>query len=446
MKRILIAAMGSSSGKTVLTCALLRALQRRGIGAESFKCGPDYIDPMFHRRVLGIPGHNLDRFLMGAEGVHRVLNRQQAEVAVVEGAMGYYDGVNGTTEASAWELAAEEDIPVLLAVRPGGSSVTLAAQLRGMLDFRMPSRIVGLFLSACRPSLFERLRPVLERETGLPALGYLPPMEEAGLESRHLGLVTADEVKDLSRRFDAIAETLEKTADIDRLLSLAGEAEPSKAERETVPPVCRIAVARDDAFCFYYEESFARLREAGAELVFFSPLRDGKLPPADGLYLGGGYPELYARELSDNGSMRHSVRDAVDAGIPTLAECGGFMYLQRELADGEGNAWPMAKVLPGRCFPTGKLTRFGYAYLEAAEDSLLFRAGEQIPVHEFHHWDSTESGSALTAEKPDGRRWRCGYASPTLYAAFPHLHLGGEAPLAERLVSAAANYRKEHGG
>ena len=446
MRRLLIAAMGSGSGKTVLTCALLRALQRRGIGAESFKCGPDYIDPMFHRRVLGIPGHNLDRFLMGGEGVRRVLNRQQAEVAVVEGAMGYYDGVNGTTEASAWELAAEEDIPVLLAVRPGGSSVTLAAQLRGMLDYRSPSRIAGLLLSACRPALFDRLRPVLERETGRPVLGYLPPMEEAGLKSRHLGLVTADEVKDLSRRFDVIAETLEKTADVDRILSLAGEVHTSAADTKVASPVCRIAVARDEAFCFYYEESLARLREAGAELVFFSPLRDETLPPTDGLYLGGGYPELYARELSENESMRQSVRDAVNAGLPTAAECGGFMYLQRELADGEGTAFPMADVLPGRSFPAGRLTRFGYAYLEAAEDSLLFRAGERVPVHEFHHWDSTENGSALAAERPDGQRWRCGYASPTLYAAYPHLHLGGAAPLAERFVSAAAKYRKEHGG
>ena len=445
MRRILISAMGSGSGKTVLTCAILRALQRRGIGAESFKCGPDYIDPMFHRRILDVPGHNLDRFLMGAEGVRRVLDRQQAEAAVVEGAMGYYDGVNGTTEASAWELAAQEDIPVLLAVRPGGSSLTLAAQLRGMLSFRSPNRIVGLFLSACGPALFERLRPVLERETGLPVLGCLPPMEEAELESRHLGLVTADEVKGLSRRFDVIAEVLEKTADIDRILSLAGEARRSAANTEPVSPVCRIAVARDEAFCFYYEESLARLREAGAELVFFSPLRDGTLPPADGLYLGGGYPELYAEKLSENVSMRQSVRDAVNAGLPTVAECGGFMYLQRDLEDGEGNAWPMAEVLPGRSFPAGKLTRFGYAYLRAEEDSLLFRAGEQIPVHEFHHWDSTENGSALAAEKPDGRRWRCGYVSPVLYAAYPHLHLGGEAPLAERFVSAAAKYRKEHG-
>ena len=445
MKRLLIAAMASGSGKTVLTCALLRALQRRGIGAESFKCGPDYIDPMFHRRILGLPSHNLDRFLMGAEGVRRVLNRQRAETAVVEGAMGYYDGVNGTTEASAWELAAAEEIPVLLAVRPGSSSVTLAAQLRGMLDFRTPNRIAGLILTMCKPSLFEHLRPVLERETGLPVLGYLPPMKEAELESRHLGLVAADEVKDLSRRFDVIAETLERTADIDRLLSLAGEVRPRSADRRAVPPACRVAVAWDEAFCFYYEESLARLREAGAELVFFSPLRSETLPAADGLYLGGGYPELYARELSENETMRQSVCEAVNAGLPTLAECGGFMYLQQELTDSDGHTFPMAEALPGRGFPAGRLTRFGYAYLKAAEDSLLFRAGEEIPVHEFHHWDSTENGAALAAEKPNGRRWRCGYASDTLYAAFPHLHLGGEAPLAERFVATAVKYRREHG-
>ena len=445
MRRLLITAMASGSGKTVLTCALLRVLQRRGISAESFKCGPDYIDPMFHRHVLGLPVHNLDRFLMGAEAVHRVLQRQRAAFSVIEGAMGYYDGVNGTTEASAWQLAAEEDIPALLLLYPGGSSITLAAQVRGMLDFRTPGRIAGLFLSRCGLSLYEHLRPLLERETGLPVLGCLPPMEEAELVSRHLGLVTADEVPDLSARIDAAADMLEKTADIDGILALAGPLRAAAESPAAAAPVCRIAVARDEAFCFRYDESLERLRAVGAELVFFSPLRDESLPPADGLYLGGGYPELYAGRLAANTGMRGSVRAAVESGLPTIAECGGFLYLQRQLTDAAGNTHPMAGVLPGRSFPAGRLTRFGYAYLTAPEDSLLFRAGERVPVHEFHHWDSTENGTDLQAEKPDGRQWRCGFVSPTLYAAFPHLHLGGELPLAERFVSAAAACRR-HGG
>ena len=445
MKRLLITAMESGSGKTVLTCALLRALQRRGLSPESFKCGPDYIDPMFHRRVLGVSSRNLDRFLQGREGVRRALAGQRGEIALIEGAMGYYDGVNGTAEASAWQLAAEEDIPALLVLRPRGSSLTLAAQVRGLMSFRAPSRIAGLFLTDCRQGLHDHLKPVLERETGLPVTGYLPPMEEARLESRHLGLVTADEVADFSRRFDRLAEKLEETADLDRLLDLAGEAAGNGVRPAAAATRCRIAVARDEAFCFYYEDSLESLKAAGAELVFFSPIRDRGVPPAEGLYLGGGYPELYAETLSGNRPMRQSVREAVEAGLPTTAECGGFLYLQQALRDAEGRSWPMAEALPGEGFPTGGLTRFGYAWLTAEKDSLLFRAGEKVPVHEFHHWDSTDNGTDLRAVKPSGRSWDCGRASPSLYAAFPHLHLGGEIPLAARFVEAAVRYGKERG-
>ncbi len=445
MKRLMIAAMESGSGKTVLTCALLRALVRRGLTAESFKCGPDYIDPMFHTRVLGVPCRNADRFLQGAERAGETLDSQRAEIAVIEAAMGYYDGVGGTEEASAWQLAAEKNIPVLLVLRPRGGSLTLAAQVRGVMAFREPCRIAGLFLSECKPSLHAHLKPILERETGLPVVGFLPPMEEARLESRHLGLVTAGEIRDLSARFDVVASKLEETADIGLLLRLAG-ALSAEASRVSEPaPSCRIAAALDEAFCFYYADSFRRLRAAGAELVFFSPLRDESLPPADGLYLGGGYPELHARELSENASMRQSVRRAVQNGLPTVAECGGFMYLQQTLEDAEGNAWPMAGVLPGKSYPAGRLVRFGYAWLRTERDSLLFRAGERVPVHEFHHWDSAENGSDLLAEKPSGKTWSCGYAGPTLYAAFPHLHLDGALPLAERFVDAAVRFREEHG-
>lgn len=442
-QRLMISAMGSGSGKTVLTCGLLEALTERGLSCEAFKCGPDYIDPMFHTRVLGVPSRNLDLFLQGYEGVRRSLASQRRRVALIEGAMGFYDGVSGTTDMSAWELAKTQRIPAVLAVKPSGSSVTLAAQLKGVLDFRAPSPVVGVILTACRPALYDHLRPILERETGLPVLGYLPSMEEAAIESRHLGLLTVEEVEDFKARFQAVGEQIEKTVDIDRLLSLAGGSENiSKvaASDEKSEPDCTIAVARDEAFCFYYADSLDALERAGAKLVFFSPLRDKKLPPCEGLYLGGGYPELYAGELSENSSMRKSIAAAVRGGLPTVAECGGFLYLQEILESSDGISYPMAGVLPGRGFRTDRLQRFGYAYLAAETDSLLFRAGERIPVHEFHYWESTENGSDLAAEKPDGRKWRCGFTSPTLYAGFPHLSLSGSLPLAERLVMAA---RKE---
>ena len=440
--RILISAMGSGSGKTVVTCGLLTALKTRGVGCEAMKCGPDYIDPMFHTKVLGVPSRNLDLFLQGHDGVRRTLESRRESLVVIEGAMGLFDGIGGTTEASAWEIAASCGIPVILAVKPGGSSATLAAQIRGLMTFREPNQIAGVILTACRESLYERLKPVIERETGLSVFGYLPSMKEAEIPSRHLGLMTADEVADLRERFLAVAAQMEKTVDIAGILALAGTAETKYEETAASEAACTIAVARDEAFSFYYEDSFRALREAGAEITFFSPVRDESLPECDGLYLGGGYPELYAAELERNASMRESIRTAVLSGLPTVAECGGFLYLQESLEDADGVPHAMAGALPGRGFKTGRLQRFGYAYLAADEDSLLFRKGEKVPVHEFHYWDSTENGTNLNAAKPDGRTWECGYASPTLYAGFPHLHFGGGAPLAERFVEAARKERK----
>lgn len=442
----MLTAMASGGGKTTVTCALLAALKHRGIPVQSFKCGPDYIDPMFHTRVLRVPSRNLDLFLQGREGMRRTLARQQADFALMEGAMGYYDGVGGTAEASAWEIAETADIPAVLVLRPAGSSLTLAAQVRGLQSFRPSSRLSGLILNGCKPALHAHLAPILERETGLPVLGYLPPMEEAVFPSRHLGLFTAGEIADLSARIEALAAQAERTVDIPGLLALAGTAPGPAAAPAPAPVRCRIAVARDEAFCFLYEDNLDALRENGGEPVFFSPLRDRQLPSGvHGLYLAGGYPELYARALSENASMRQSVRQAVAAGLPTAAECGGFLYLQQTLEDQRGTPWPMAGVLPGRGFPTGGLRRFGYLTMTAEADSLLLRRGETVPAHEFHYWDCTESGAALAARKV-GREtaWRCGFAAPTLYAAFPHLHFNGPLPLARRFTDRAARWREEH--
>lgn len=445
MKRIMIAAMSSGSGKTVMTCGLMRAFSRRGITVEGFKCGPDYIDPMFHRQVLEIPSRNLDLYLQGKAGVARTLRKQQGQLAILEGAMGFYDGLSGTAEASTWAVADAQNIPVVLAVRPGGSSITLAAQLRGMMEFRQPSHIAGLLLTDCKPMLYAHLRPILERETGLPVLGYLPPMEEARIPSRHLGLVTAEEIQNLSERFDAIAAELERHVDLSALLNLAADVNGSETAEESrqTPRRCRIAVAMDEAFSFYYQDNLDELDKAGAELCYFSPLHDASLPEADGLYLGGGYPELYLSGLSKNEAMRTEILHAIQDGMPTVAECGGFLYLQSALKDETGTLWSMVGALPGTGYGTERLQRFGYLTLTGETDSLLLRAGEQVPAHEFHYWDSTDCGTALTAKKGNGRVWRCGFAGERLYAAFPHFHWGGEIPMAERFVRAAEVYRKE---
>lgn len=443
MIEVLLAAPASGSGKTAMTCALLRALQRRNLHPCAFKCGPDYIDPMFHRAVLGVPSHNLDLFLAQPQTVRTLYANacRNHGAAVCEGVMGFYDGVGGVTaQASAWQIADTLDLPVLLVVRPKGASLTLAAQIRGLQAFRTPSHLAGILLNDCTPMLADSLAPMLERETGLPVLGCLPHLPEAVLKSRHLGLYTAAEIDDLAIRLDNMSAALEEHTDLERLLRLCDRPpRPVPPPSPQTPPSVRIAVANDEAFCFTYAETLEILQQFGAELVFFSPLRDSALPDAiGGLYLPGGYPELSAPALAENSAMRAAVRQAVQNGLPTVAECGGFLYLNQTLQDAQGRSWPMAGVLPGGGIKTQRLVRFGYAELTAEADSLLFRAGEQIPVHEFHYWDCTRNGAAFGVRKPiKGRAWRCGFATPTLYAAFPHLYFAGRPQLAERFVMAA---------
>ena len=449
MIQFLLAAPRSGSGKTTMTCALLMALKRRGCAPCAFKSGPDYIDPMFHRAVLGVESRNLDLFFSAPETVRTLYARGAAGhgAAVCEGAMGFYDGLGGVSDrASAWHLADTLGLPVLLVVEPKGQSLTLAAELKGLNSFRTPSHIAGILLNNCTARMHALLAPMLEKETGLPVLGFLPKLPEAVIGSRHLGLYTAAEVENLQQKLALLADAAEEHIDWPRLLALCEKEPPAlPVQPETPPARVRIAVAQDEAFCFTYAETLEAFRDAGAEVVFFSPLRDTALPEnIGGLYLPGGYPELHARELSENTSLLREIKQKIESGLPTAAECGGFLYLGQSLTDAEGQSWPMAGVLPGEAKDAGRLVRFGYAALSADSDSLLFRAGESFPIHEFHHWDSTANGTALAAKKPvGGAEWRCGFIDEHFYAGFPHLYWAGT-PLPQRFAAAAENYRRDH--
>ena len=449
MIQFLLAAPRSGSGKTTMTCALLMALKRRGCAPCAFKSGPDYIDPMFHRAVLGVESRNLDLFFSAPETVRTLYARGAAGhgAAVCEGAMGFYDGLGGVSDrASAWHLADTLGLPVLLVVEPKGQSLTLAAELNGLVNFRTPSHIAGILLNNCTARMHALLAPMLEKETGLPVLGFLPKLPEAVIGSRHLGLYTAAEVENLQQKLALLADAAEEYIDWPRLLALCEKEPPALPEKAPQPPArVRIAVAQDEAFCFTYAETLEAFRDAGAEVVFFSPLRDTALPEnIGGLYLPGGYPELHARELSENTSLLREIKQKIESGLPTAAECGGFLYLGQSLTDAEGQSWPMAGVLPGEAKDAGRLVRFGYAALSADSDSMLFRAGESFPIHEFHHWDSTANGAALAAKKPvGGAEWRCGFVNEHFYAGFPHLYWAGT-PLPQRFAAAAENYRRDH--
>lgn len=440
--RLVLAGTNSGCGKTTVTCAVLQSLVRRGLRVGAAKCGPDYIDPMFHSRVIGAKSSNLDSFFFDRDTMRYLLahNGQDCDITVIEGVMGYYDGLGLTsTRASTYEAARETESPVVLVVNARGAALSVVAAVQGFLDFAPDNNVQGVILNGCSAMSYGALARELESRLGVRACGYLPQLPECALESRHLGLVTADEVEDLREKLRQLAEAAEKMLELDALLEIAHNAPVLDFTPPVLPekgaPV-RIGVARDRAFCFYYEDSLDLLRQLGAELIPFSPLADEKLPDGvQGLYLGGGYPELYAAQLEENHALRRQIRDVVYAGMPCIAECGGFMYLTQSIA---GRA--MVGALPGDCFDTGKLTRFGYITATAREDNLLCRAGEQVPMHEFHHWDTPQPGDAFGAEKPSGKQWRCAYATDTLYAGFPHFHFYAKPVMAQRFLAAC---RKE---
>lgn len=440
--RLVLAGTNSGCGKTTVTCAVLQSLVRRGLRVGAAKCGPDYIDPMFHSRVIGAKSSNLDSFFFDRDTMRYLLahNGQDCDITVIEGVMGYYDGLGLTsTRASTYETARETESPVVLVVNARGAALSVVAAVQGFLDFAPDNNVQGVILNGCSAMSYGALARELESRLGVRACGYLPRLPECALESRHLGLVTADEVEDLREKLRQLAEAAEKTLELDALLEIAHNAPVLDFTPPVLPekgaPV-RIGVARDRAFCFYYEDSLDLLRQLGADLVSFSPLTDERLPNGiQGLYLGGGYPELYAAQLEENHALRRQIRDAVHTGMPCIAECGGFMYLTQAIA---GRA--MVGALPGDCFDTGRLTRFGYITATAQEDSLLCRAGEQVPMHEFHHWDTPQPGDAFGAEKPSGKQWRCAYATDTLYAGFPHFHFYAKPVMAQRFLAAC---RKE---
>lgn len=473
--RILLAAGASGSGKTLITCGLLQALVNRGLKVASFKCGPDYIDPMFHSRVIGTKSRNLDTFFTSPVRTSYLLgqNARDCDIAVMEGVMGYYDGVGGTTSrASAFDLSVTTDTPAVLIVNSRGMSVSLAAYVKGFLEYKENSHIKGVIFNQMSPMLYPRMKKLLEEELGVRVLGYVPKVEDCVIESRHLGLVLPEEIPELKERLYKLSGVLEKSLDIDGILELASGAPelniPDSLEEEEeafcyhAAEKVRIGVAEDEAFCFFYEDNFRLLREMGAELVPFSPIHDGTLPEElDGILLYGGYPELNGKELEQNVSMRKVIAQALKSGMPCLAECGGFMYLHEEMEGMDGTFYKTAGVIPGKVFRTPRLTRFGYITLKQNAESLSGDSGEEqknvsgrtvfgernlgeIPAHEFHYFDSTNCGETFHAAKPlSSRGWECIHGGDRMLAGFPHLYYYGNPRVPRAFLKKCLEYQKE---
>ena len=448
--RILLGAAASGSGKTLITCGLLQALKNRKLQVTSFKCGPDYIDPMFHSRVIGTKSRNLDSFFADEDTVRYLLekNARDCEISVIEGVMGYYDGLAGISpKASAYDVAKITKTPAVLIVNAKGMSLSAAAFIKGFVEYQEDSQIRGVILNQVSSMMYPRLKQIIEEELSIKVYGYVPVVKDCVLESRHLGLVMPEEIVDLQQKLMELAEILEKSVDIDGLLELAEHAEELPVQESPVAyhtwRKIRIALAKDEAFCFFYQDNLELLEEMGAELVPFSPIHDKKLPEhIDGMLFHGGYPELYAKKLSENKEMLAAVCAAVQTGIPYMAECGGFMYLHQEMEDMEGHSWPMAGVIHGKSWRTPRLTRFGYITLE---DGTCF--GEHvgaIRAHEFHYFDSDRCGEAYTAKKPlSSRSWKCIHSDGQGMSGFPHMYYYSNLRVPEQFLRACEERKAE---
>lgn len=456
LPRILITAERSGSGKTTAVCGLLALLKRKGLLPAALKIGPDYIDPMFHRAVLGIPAGNLDTFFTDPAVSRGILlaDSEGADLAVLEGVMGYFDGLGGTSSrGSACEAAAVTGTPAVLVVNAKGGSVSCAAAVSGFQKFRPDvespagNGIAGVILNRVSPMYYPKLRHVIEENCGIPVLGYLPDRKEFALPSRHLGLVGPEELPSFRTWLEILADTLEETLDLPALLAIAGGAPdlpeaPLNAETGSAPAV-RVAISRDEAFCFSYRENEALLARFGAETVYFSPLHDAHLPDdIQGIWLTGGYPELHARELSENKTLLAELRQALREGTPCIAECGGFLALLADLTDAEGNTYPMAGALQGHGFPAGGLRRFGYFEAETLAGGLFGPAGTVLKGHEFHHWDTDRNGEGILLTKPlSGKAERACVYTETIAAGFPHWYF----PSCPQAAKAFADRCREKG-
>lgn len=420
--RVLLAGTSSGCGKTTITCGLLAAYCKRGQIVTAFKCGPDYIDPLFHSHILNIPCGNLDSFFYDTNTLLYLLAENGQGLSVLEGVMGFYDGQTiASIDGSTCDIANKLQVPTILVVNGKGTAHSLLPVIEGFLNYKK-NTIQGIIFNNMAKTTYVQLKPIVEDyfSGGVEVLGYFPKLPpRLQLESRHLGLKTPDELEQIHHLIDELGSIAEETLELDKIQELGKLAKPLEYDTVEVQHqgTVTIAVARDKAFCFYYKENLEFLKKMGATLVEFSPLTHKELPPSiDGLYLGGGYPELYLEQLSENTSMKQSILGFLNEGKPCIAECGGFMYLQETIEH-----MPMVGFIEGHCSTEGKLQRFGYVTLEGETSSLVGDETAQIKAHEFHYYQSSNNGTDFVARKPNGREWTTAHATETFYGGYPHI-------------------------
>jgi cobyrinic acid a,c-diamide synthase len=454
--RLVVSATGSGAGKTTATIALIGALRARGMRVAAFKCGPDYLDPTYHRRAAGTPSHNLDGWMMGREAVLATFARAAtgADIAVIEGMMGLFDGAAPTSdEGSTAEIAKWLEAPVLLVVDASGMARTVAAVAHGFHHFDPRLNLAGLICNRVGSrGHFDLLRAASAQ---IPVLGGFPTETHSAFPERHLGLLNADERNIAPALFEAWTRLAAQWLDLDAIVAIARKAPAAVSGFDgaelwprsgAYASRCRIGIACDDAFHFYYEDNLRRLEAAGAELVRFAPTREARLPQVDGLYFGGGYPEALAAELSNNRAMIDAVRGFAESGGPIYAECGGLMYLTDGIRTSEGRAWPMVGLVAGEAVMSERLQALGYVEVETRGDSILGPAGIQMRGHQFRYSTLTpipERMERVYAVRP---RWGApfveGYRAGSVLASYVHVHWASNPQAAQGFVNSCAAWRE----
>ncbi len=504
--RVMFAGTNSGCGKTTVTCAVMKALCDQGVQVVPFKCGPDYIDPMFHTHITGRTSTNLDSYFLDGNDLRWLMDKHMSagnadisaawrepegsmawrkpdgiisvpaqgapkSVGIVEGVMGLFDGIGLTAEASSFEVARLTKTPVILVVNARGMALSLIALLSGFkayaAELGAQELIRGVILNHVGAGMYHYFKDAVYEQTGLEVVGYFEDQAVGALESRHLGLITAAEIDDLDERMTMLSQAAVTSIKLDRVMAIADSAPPLAYEmpefaalvpenisaqlrlqscrdvefaaltpKDISPRPVRLALARDKAFCFYYEENLSFLKQLGVELVPFSPLTDRALPEnISGLYLGGGYPELFAGELCQNTDMLRSIRAAAFSGMPLIAECGGFMYLHEQM-----DGYPMAGVIRGTCRMTKTLGPFGYVRLDSEQSDIFGGPGFKMRGHEFHYSASDHCGDCYLVSKRNGKSWREVFADNVMYAGYPHVYFYSNPQAGVNFVKAMHDY------
>jgi len=453
--KLMIAGTHSGVGKTTVTMGLLKALSNK-MKVQPYKVGPDYIDPAYHSFITGRKCRNLDSFMLDDEVIKYLFqkNMSNADIGILEGVMGLFDGLEIKSDiGSSSHVAKILNCPVLLVVDGGGTSKSLAATIKGFQDFDKDLKIEGIIINnISSKGHYDLLKEIVEFHTTAKCYGYLPKNLNVSLPSRHLGLVPSYEMDDLKNKLDILESNINETIDIDGIINLANRFnEPVNSSyiiNYNSNEKIKIVVAYDKAFNFYYEDNLELLKELGGEIEFFSPLTDKELPKdIDFLYLGGGFPEVFAEELSNNYDMKKDILLNLEKGIPYFAECGGLMYLNDSIYDFDGNCYKMVGWFNGNSTMTKRLKRFGYKELTLMKDCVLGLEGEKIKVHEFHRSETEipDCNKVYSLEKVrDGKivsSYNCGYEKGNGIAGYPHLHFYSNINFAYSIIKTATNYK-----